>query len=140
MAKVGGAVEAFPTGAPTITMTVSAAVTAGRLVEVTGNRTVGLAGAASLKVIGVALEGSDFVGTPDKIAVKTGGAFRLRATGAIAAGDQVIAAANGTVSTLAAAGGATAADINNARAVVGVALEAIAGGQDGLVLLQRVGG
>jgi hypothetical protein len=141
MAKVGGVVEAFPSGAPKVTMSAGAAITAGRLVEVTGNRVVGQAGAASLKVVGVALEGSDGVGAPtaDKITVATGGVFLLTATGAIAAGDQLIAAANGTVSTLAAAAAATLTDINNARAVVGKALEAISNGQTGRVLLNVAG-
>src|SRR4051812_46601914 len=99
MAKTGGVVEAFPSGSTKITMSVGAAITAGRLVEVAGNRVVQHAAAASLKVVGVALEGSDGVGAPtaDKISVATGGVFLLTATGAIAAGDQVIAAANGTV-------------------------------------------
>jgi hypothetical protein len=139
MAKTGGVVEAFPSGAPKITRTAAAAITAGRLVEVAGVGTVQHAAAASLKVIGVALEGTDFVGTPDKLAVATGGVFFLTATGAVTAGDQLIAAANGTVSTLPAAAGAVAADINNARAVIGKALDSIAGGQSGRVLLNVAG-
>lgn len=138
MAVSGGVVERFGSGAPKITMTTAAAITAGRLVELSAARTVQHAAAASLKVVGVAVQTSDAAG--DKVAIATGGVWNLTATGAIAAGDQVIAAANGTVSTLAAAAAATLADINNARAVVGVALEAIAGGAAGPVLLQKVGG
>jgi len=139
--KTGGVVEAFPSGAPTVTMTAAAAITAGRLVEIAGNRTVQHAGALSLKVCGVALEGTDFVGVPDKIAVKSGGVFLLTATGAITAGDKVAAAANGTVSTVAAAGAAyVQAEANATRAIIGVALEGIAGAGTGRVLLQTVGG
>jgi hypothetical protein len=141
MAKVGGVVEAFPSGAPKITMSAGAAITAGRLVEITGNRVVGMAGADSVKVCGVALEGSDGVGAPsaDKIAVASGGVFLLTATGAIAAGDKLVAGANGTVSTVAAAA-ATLQSMIDTRAIVGIALEAIANGQTGRVLLQTVGG
>lgn len=139
MAKTGGVVEAFPSGAPKVTMTASAAITAGRLVEVTGNRTVGMAGANSLKVIGVALEGTDFVGTPDKIAVASGGVFLLTASGAISAGDILVAAANGQVSTLAAVTTPTPADVTNTRAIIGKALEAISNGLTGRVLLNVAG-
>lgn len=135
MAVTGGVGERFPSGKKR-TMTASAAVTAGRLVEMSGNRTVQHAGAASLKVYGVALQDYDGVAaTGAKVTVARDGVWYLTATGAIAAGDQLIAAANGTVSALAAAGGATAADINNARAVIGIALEAIANGQQGPVEL-----
>jgi hypothetical protein len=137
----GAIVEQFGSGSPKITMTAGAAVIAGRLVEMSANRTVQHAAAASLKVAGVVLQDSDGVAaTGNKVAVATGGVWALTAVGAIAAGDQVIAAANGQVSSLAAAGGATAADINNARAVVGVALAAIANGQQGPILLQKIGG
>ena len=133
MAVTGGVSERFPANKRR-TMTASAAVTAGRLVEISGNRTVAHAAAASIKVYGVALQDYDGVpATGAKIAVARDGVWYLTATGAIAAGDQVIAAANGTVSSLAAAAGAVAADINNARAIVGIALEAIAGGQQGPV-------
>jgi hypothetical protein len=135
VAVTGGVVERFGSGAVKITMTLAAAVTAGRLVEMTANRTVQHAGAASLKVIGVALQTGSAVG--DKIAVATGGIWNLTASGAISAGDQLIAAATGKVSTLAAAGSATLTDINNARAVVGNAVEAIADTAEGPCALSR---
>ncbi len=139
MAVTGGVTERFPSGKKR-TMTCTAAVTSGRLVEFTGNRTVALAAAASLKVYGVALQDYDGVAaTGAKVAIARDGVWYLTATGAIAAGDQLIAGANGTVSTLAAAVGAVAADINNARAVIGIALEAIANGQQGPVELGLVG-
>jgi hypothetical protein len=141
MAKTGGVVEAFPSGATKVTMSAGAAITAGRLVEISGNRTVIMAGAISNKVVGVALEGSDGVGAPtaDKIAVASGGIFLLTATGAVAAGDKVVAGANGTVSTVAVAA-ATVQGATDTRAIVGIALEAIANGQAGRVLLQTTGG
>jgi hypothetical protein len=95
----GAVVEVFPGGIPPVTMSGGAAITAGRLVEMSGDRTVQHAGAASLKVAG----------------------------------------ANGQVSALAAAAAATLTDINNARAVIGVALAAISNGQTGPVLLKIAG-
>ena len=139
MAKTGGVVEVFPSGAPKFTRTAAAAITAGRLVEVAATGTVQMAGANSLKVVGVALEGTDFVGTPDKIAVASGGVFLLTASGAITAGDLLVAAANGQVSTLAAVTTPTAADVTNTRAIIGKALDSIANGQTGRVLLNVAG-
>lgn len=139
MTVTDAVVAVFKSGAVQPTFSVAAAVTAGRVVEINGNRTVQHAGAASLKAVGVALQTSDGT-TGDKIAVATGGVFLLTASGAIAAGDQVITAATGLVATLAAAAAATAGDINNARAIVGTALEAIANGQQGRVLISKLGG
>ncbi|OMH30646.1 capsid cement protein [Tersicoccus sp. Bi-70] len=78
------------------THAVSAAVTGGQLVEVTGDRVVGPATADSAKVVGVAS-----ADTPlgERVAVFRGGVQRLTASGAIAAGDRVAAAADGKVST-----------------------------------------
>lgn len=140
MAKTGGVVEAFPSGAAKVTMTAAAAITAGRLVEIAGNRTVQHAGANSVKVMGVALEGTDFVGTPDKIAVATGGVFLIVTSGTVTAGDKLVAAATGLVSTLAAVTTPTAADVTNTRAIIGVALEGALTGVAIRVLLQTTGG
>lgn len=140
MAVTGGVTERFGSGAPSLTMSAGAAITAGRLVEMSGNRTVQHAGAASLKVVGVAKQDYDGTATTgNKVAIATGGVWNLLASGAIAAGDQVIAAANGQVSALAAAAAATLTDINNARAVVGTALEAISNGNQGPILLNKTG-
>lgn len=131
----GGAIPLFAGGGPEPTFTTTAAITAGRLAMVTGDRSIGPAAGSSLKVLGVAKQTSDAVG--DKLSVSTSGVWMLTAQGAIAAGDQVVAGAagTGTVSTLAAAAGATAADINNARAVVGRALSAAIDGAQVPVLL-----
>lgn len=100
--------------------TTNATVTGGQLLEVSGNGTVGVAGASSAKVVGVAAfdaaNGARVTVFPLRMV------HRVTATGSITAGDQLVAAANGQVSSLAAAAGATATDINNARAVIGVAL------------------
>lgn len=125
MAVTGGITERFGSGHPRITYTTAAAVTAARLVEFTANRTIQPAGAGSVKVAGLAMQTSDAAG--DKIAVATGGVWNCRASGAIAAGDYVIAGAAGVVVT----SGATP----DARTVIGQALEAIANGQDGPVRL-----
>jgi hypothetical protein len=136
----GAVVEVFPGGIPPITMSGGAAITAGRLVEMSGDRTVQHAGAASLKVAGVALQDYDgTAATGNKLSVAPSGVYKLTASGAIAAGDQVIAGAHGQVSALAAAAAATLTDINNARAVIGVALAAISNGQTGPVLLKIAG-
>lgn len=79
-----------------VTFTASAAVTGGQLVEVTGDMTVGPAGAGSAKVIGQA--GHD---TPagERVTVHTPGRTVSEATasGTIAAGDRLAAAADGKV-------------------------------------------
>lgn len=101
-----------------VTFTTSAAVTGQRLVEVTGNNTVGPAGADAADVVGVA--GFDAV-SGEKVAVFTrpSGVHRLVAAGAIAAGAKVIAAATGKVATI-------GAGVNP----IGIALEAAAADND----------
>lgn len=124
MAVSGGIVEKFGAGHPKVTMTVSAAVTAGALVKMTGDRTVATCGDEETAV-GIAMQTASAAN--DKIAVQLfGDVYTLTASGAVAAGDQLASAAAGAVKALAAAAGATAEDINDARAVVGVALEAAA--------------
>lgn len=122
----GGVVEAFV--GDRITMTGSAAITAGQVVAYTGNRTVGPAGALSIVVAGVALQSYDNVpGTGAKLAVAVRGVYYLTASGAIGAGDKVVAAAAGAVQTIGA---------NTAEKIIGIATEAIANGQTGRVLLR----
>lgn len=91
-----------PCEAP-ITMQASAAVTGGRLVENTAgtaNGTVGPAAAASLKVVGWA--GNDQASVGGKVPVwpLAGLVFEILCTGAVAAGDNVAAAVNGTVAPI----------------------------------------
>lgn len=82
-----------------VTFTASADIIGGRLVEVTGNLTVGPAGADAADVVGVA--GFDVL-AGEKVTVYTraGGVHRLVANGAIAAGVKVSSAAAGKVQTL----------------------------------------
>lgn len=127
----GGVVPIFQSGDPEPTMTTTAAVTAGRLVMVSGNRSIAPAAAASRAICGVAKQTGSAVG--DKLAVISGGVVMIVAQGAVAAGDQVGpgAAGDGRVSTVAA--GATA-DV--ARSIVGLALSAAADGAECPVLLR----
>lgn len=82
----------------------SADVVGGQVVEVTGSRTVGPAGASSTKWVGVA--GHDAKqGQP--VTVFAGGVQRPIASGAVAAGDLVACAASGTVVTAEAGAGTT---------------------------------
>lgn len=98
-----------------VSSTASATVTGGQLVEVTGNNTVGPAGAASLKVVGQALHDA---ASGSGLTIDADGPVREAvASGAIVAGDLLIAAAAGKV-----AAGTTA------NAVRGVALAAAADG------------
>lgn len=80
-----------------ITSTASAAITAKQLVEVSGSNTVGPAGAASVKVVGVAA-GDAAIGA-DLTVFARGITHVSVASGAITAGDRVNAGAAGTVAT-----------------------------------------
>jgi hypothetical protein len=89
----------FAGGTAPITLQASATITGGRLVEVTGNGTVGPAGAASTKAVGVAA--TDAVsGTKVQVWPLPGVVHETTASGAIAAGDGLIAGAAGVVSTI----------------------------------------
>jgi hypothetical protein len=81
-----------------ITSTVAtSAVVGGRLVEVNGVSTVGPAGAASTKVVGVAAFDA---AVGDKVTIHAGGVQRLTASAAITAGDNLAAAAAGKVAAI----------------------------------------
>lgn len=101
-----------------VTFTASVDVAGGRLVAVTGPRTVGLAAADSAAVVGVA--GFDAkAGERVTVFTRAGGVHQLTAAGAIAAGAQVSAAAAGKAQTI----GAT-------ENPIGLALEAAAADND----------
>lgn len=108
------------TPAEVATFTASAAITGGQLLAVSGNGTVGPAGAASASWIGVAA-GDAPSGSRVSVFCR-GTVHESTAAGAITAGAQLATGAAGTVATLAAAAANALGDINNARAVVGVAL------------------
>lgn len=98
----------------------SAAITGGKLVAVSGPGTVATAGANATGWVGVAA--FDVAASGEQVNVLSGGVQRLLASGAVTAGDTVVCAAAGAVSTLAAVTTPTAADVTNTRAIVGTAL------------------
>lgn len=103
-----------------VSLTASAAVTGGQILAVSGNGTVAPAAAAADDAIGLAANDAAING---RLTVYPFGVVHeTTADGPITAGDQVIAGATGKVKSLAVASAAVAADINNARAVIGVAL------------------
>lgn len=81
-----------------VTFTASADVVGGRVVEVSGNRTVAPAGAASTKAIGVAARDAK---ANEQVLVHlfTGQVHRVAAAAAVVAGAHVEAAAGGKVQT-----------------------------------------
>lgn len=83
------------------TLQASATVTGGRLVEVTGAGTVGPAGAASVKVLGVAATDAA-TGAKVQVWPLAGLTHRVTASGAISAGDNLAAGAAGVVVPIAA--------------------------------------
>lgn len=114
--------------------TASATITGGTLVAVSGSGTVATAGATALNWVGVAA--FDAVAN-DSVTVYAGGVQELTASGAITAGDLVVSAASGQVSTLAAVTTPTAGDVTGTRAVVGVALTTAANGAKVRVKFER---
>lgn len=141
---VSGGVNPLYTPGSKVSMAVSAAVTAGKLVEVSGSNTIATASQNSRKVVGVALQSASASG--DIISVQLlGYIFKLKAEGAVTAGDELAAGGTGgegDVSTLAVD---TTATLNEttveaamavARAVVGIALEDIADEGTGKVLVR----
>lgn len=101
-----------------VTFTASADVTGGRLVAVTGNRTVGPAGADSSAVVGVAGFNAK-AGERVTVFTRAGGVHPLTASAAIAAGAKVSSAAAGKIQTV----GAT-------ENPIGLALEAATADND----------
>lgn len=79
-----------------ITLKASATITGGQLVEVTGAGTVGPAGAASTKVVGVAAFDA---ATNDNVTIYSGGVQHATTAGTVTAGDVVQAGAAGTVAS-----------------------------------------
>lgn len=102
-----------------ITLKASATVVGGQIVAVTGVGTVGPAGANALNWVGVA---SNDAATNDNVTIYTDGVQSVTASGTVTAGDLVVCAAAGAVSTLAAVTTPTAGDVTGTRGLVGVAL------------------
>lgn len=143
MAVSGGVVPLFQGGGPEPTMTTTAAVTAGRLVEVSGDRSIRHAQGDSRKTIGVAKQTGSAVG--DKVAIATSGVWYLTASGAINAGDLIVPAASNdgkvsAISGLDVTATPTETTIEAATvdvlSIVGIALAAISDGVTGPVLLK----
>lgn len=86
-------------GLPPYTSTASATIVGGNVLEVTAAGTVGPAGAASVKVVGVAAMDA---AANALVTIFRGGVQELVTTGTVTQGEQVEAAAAGTVRTLAA--------------------------------------
>jgi len=100
-----------------ITQTASAAITGGRLVEVSATGTVATAAADSAKVVGVAA--ADVAASGDRLLcfpVRGGGVHKLVASGAITAGEGVVSDTGGKVKS------ATTATAAAAGTLLGIAL------------------
>lgn len=107
-----------------ITCTAGGTISGGNLVQLTGNRTVTVCDATH-HPLGVALHDA---ASGDAVSVATEGVWPVKASGAVAAGDIVVAAA---------AGAAIADNTTpDAAFVVGIALEAIADTAVGRVKLR----
>jgi hypothetical protein len=128
MALTGSATPVFKPGS-VVTFTTGGAVAAGALVEITADLTVSQAAAASVKVVGVALQTSS--GAGDQLPVQiVGYIFVMKAKGAVAAGDPVGAASDGS----AAVSKITPAAYADLQKIFGMGLQAIADGATGWVL------
>lgn len=110
----------YAAGRIPVTGTCSSAVTGGEVLVVTGSGTLGASSAATVATVGVAL--SDGAASGDVTYLPRGPIHLGVASGSITAGNQLVAAVGGRVAALAVATGNAAADINNARYVIGVAL------------------
>lgn len=132
MAVSGGIVERYGADLDAVTCKVAAAVTEGKLVEhvAAGSRRVQTAAVGSLLVAGVALQTAS--AAEDEIGVATEGFVELTASGAIANGDALEAAAAGDARTLATI---DVAGSLNPRAKIGRAYQAAANGQKFLAKL-----
>jgi hypothetical protein len=100
-----------------VTFSASAAVTGGQLVVVTGDRTVGPAGADALAIGTAGFDAA--IGEDVTVFLRGNGVHSLIAAGAIAAGAQVISATGGEVATIGAGSNP-----------IGIALIAAAADQD----------
>jgi hypothetical protein len=103
-----------------ITGTASATITGRQTLVVSGSGTVAPSSGSSAKVVGLAA--ADAATNAYVTYYARGTVHESTASGAITAGDQLVSAAAGAVSSLAAASGNTAGDINSGRSVLGIAL------------------
>jgi hypothetical protein len=117
VAVSGGIVEKFRDGGCVITCKAAGAITAGNVVDLTGNNgpEVQQAGANSVACKGVALQTCTTAGELIGVAFNFSQVYKLIASGAVNAGDYVKSGATGKVVSVAADG--------DPRLVMGVALE-----------------
>lgn len=106
------------------TATTSADVTAGQALIVSGDGTVGPGTANSIAYAGVAAADAT---NGNVVTVYRPAVAWMTSSGAITAGAQVVLAASGAVSALAAVSTPTAADVTNTRATVGLAMTTASG-------------
>lgn len=112
----------------------SGTITGGQMVAVSGSGTVAVAGASAVNWLGVAA--FDAV-SGDQVTIYADGVQELTASGSVTAGDLVVCAATGQVSSLAAVTTPTPADVTGTRAIVGVALTTATNGNKVRVKLTR---
>ena len=127
-------IHKFAPGA-TVTFTAEAAVTAGQVVRITGDREVS-PGTAAGKLAWIGVSATD-AAAGDAVLVLTGGVQTLTSTAAvITAGDLVECADGGKVVKIAAVSTPTAGDVTSTRAAVGIALTSVtsAGGAIDILL------
>lgn len=115
----------------------AAAISEGQVVELIADRKVQPTAGASSKVVGVALTSGD---AGKKISVVHKGIVEVTASGAIAAGDKVQAAADGKAAKFAATktytdSAGNTVDVDDATKIIGVALKAAADGEKVEILL-----
>ncbi|AIY89905.1 DUF2190 family protein [Geoglobus acetivorans] len=115
-----------------IKATAGAAITAGQLVELTGDETVAPTSGASSKVLGVAMKDA---AAGEQVTVITEGVVEVTAAGAISAGDLVQSAANGQVEVFSATktytdSGGNTVSVDDVTMVVGRAITSAAAAGD----------
>lgn len=111
----------YVSGNNPLTLTASATITGGQILENTGASTVGPAGAASTKVTGVAAHDAAS-GSRVTVWPLANVLHEITSTGTIAAGDGIAAGAAGVAATVAVATGAAAGTL------LGIAQTAATGG------------
>lgn len=126
-------VTEYHSPADRLTYTATATITGGQLVELTGDRTIGPAGAGSVKCVGIAMQDCA-VGA--KVGVASEGVWPVVSGGVITAGMRLKCGAAGVaVPFVTDASGLVALP----NSIVGIALEAIASAATGRVKLTNLG-
>lgn len=121
-----------------LTFTAKATITGGQLVKANGTNGEAIVGTAdALNVLGVAMYDA---ASDELVGVASKGVWPLTASGALNAGDRVVAGAAGTVKAVPAAGGTYAqAEQTIPMRVIGIAMEDVADAAVGPVKLINLG-